>query len=137
MLQNHEQHIANNGSIAQEMAQYIDGLIEDNENMSLWIGMLMRESKAQAQVLQQHRLGQEVIAEVIKKLMAEQQSQQRSQQVVFGNGPTVSELDEDNGTDRDFQTGQNPHTRPPDNGEFGVANEPLQVPTSMEIVEQF
>ena len=35
--------------------------------------------------------------------------------------------------DQAFQTGQNPHTRPPDSGGFGVVNELPQVPRNMEI----
>ena len=66
VLQNHEQHIINNGAVAQQMAQYIDALIKDNENKSLWIGTLRDAAVAQAQVLQQHQLGQEAIAGVPK-----------------------------------------------------------------------
>ena len=66
MLQNHHQFIAKNGSASEEMAGYIRELIRDNENKSLWIGTLMNEARSQAQVLQQHQIGQQVLAEVLK-----------------------------------------------------------------------
>ena len=58
ILQSHEQHIANSGAASQEMAQYINALVQENEKKSLWIGTLMREVQAQAQELQQHEMGQ-------------------------------------------------------------------------------
>ena len=57
VLQNHEQHIAKNGAASVEMAQYINALINDNENKSLWIGTPVSES--QTQILQQHQIGQQ------------------------------------------------------------------------------
>ena len=135
VLRSHDQFIAKNDAASEQMTQYINELIKDNENKSLWIGTLMREAQAQAQVLQQHQVGQQVLAEVIKRLMNHPQRPQ--QQTVTGCGPTVTEVDERGQMDQDFQTGQNPHTRPPDRGSFGVVNEPPQVPRNMEIVEQF
>ena len=87
--------MANHGAASEQMAQYIGELLKENENKSLWIGTLMNESRAQAQVLEQHRLGQEVIAEVIKRMMAEQQRQQpEPEQTLTGLGPMVTEVDE-------------------------------------------
>ena len=82
VLQNHEQHIANSGAVAQQMAQYIDAFIKENENKSLWIGTLRNEAVAQAQLLQQHQLGQEAIAGVLKMFMS--QPQQPQQQTAPG-----------------------------------------------------
>ena len=56
VLQNHHQFIAKNGTVSEEMAGYIKELIRDNENKSLWIGILMNEARAQALVLQQHQI---------------------------------------------------------------------------------
>ena len=47
MLQGHEQHIVKNGAASQEMAQYINALISENEKKTLWIASLMKESQAQ------------------------------------------------------------------------------------------
>ena len=108
VLQNHEQHIAANGVASHEMAQYINALAHDNENKNLWITSLMKESQAQAEVLRQHHLGQQVLAEVIKMMAShqqQQQPQQPQQQNAAENGPTVTVVD-DNGVDRlDFQGG--------------------------------
>ena len=54
-----------------------------------------------------------------------------------GAGPVVTEVDDDNRVDQDFQSGPNPHTRPPDRGAFGVPTENPQVPVTMEIVTNF
>ena len=134
VLQNHEQHIANSGAVAQQMAQYIDALIKDNENKTLWIGTLRDAAVAQAQVLQQHQMGQEAIAGVLKMFMS--QPQQPQQQTAPGNGPTVTEVDEESQTGQDFQNGPSPHTRPPDGATWIVVPEPPRVPRSMEIVGQ-
>ena len=37
ILQSHEQHIANGGAASQEMAQYINALVQEIEKKSLWI----------------------------------------------------------------------------------------------------
>ena len=94
----------------------------------------MRDSQAQSEVLRQHHLGQQVLAEVIKEIMGQQRQQQ---QMTSGAGPVVTEVDDDNRVDQDFQTGPNPHTRPPDRGGFGVPTENPQVPMTMEIVTNF
>ena len=134
VLQNHEQHIANSGAVAQQMAQYIDALIKDNENKSLWIGTLRDAAVVQAQVLQQYQMGQEAIAGVLKWFMS--QPQQPQQQTAHGKGPTVTEVDEERQTGQDFQFGPSPHTRPPDSGAWTVVPEPPHVPRLMEIVVQ-
>ena len=51
IFQNHEKYIVRNGAVADEMAQYINALIEDAEKKRLWIGNLMNESQAQEEVL--------------------------------------------------------------------------------------
>ena len=43
-LQNHEQHNANNGAVAQQMVQYINSLFEENEDKSHWISTLRNEA---------------------------------------------------------------------------------------------
>ena len=68
VLQNHEQHIANHGVARQEMAQYINTLIEENEKKRQWLTVLMKESQAQTKVLRQHHMGKQVLAEVIKQI---------------------------------------------------------------------
>ena len=73
------------------------------------------------------------MAEVIKRMMACQQ--QGQQQGVTGAGPTVTEIDDNGGTDPNFPNAPSPSSGPPNNGWFGVAmTEVPQVPTSMEIV---
>ena len=52
VLQNHEQRITNSGAVAQQTVQYIDELIKENENKSLWIGTLRDAAVARAKVLQ-------------------------------------------------------------------------------------
>ena len=132
VLQNHEQHIANSCAVAQQMEQYIDAPIKDNENKSLWIGTLMDAAVAQAQVLQQYQMGQESIAGVLKMFMS--QPQQPQQQTAPGNGPTVTEVEDESQTGQDFLNGPSPHARPPDGGTWIVVPEPPQVPRHMEIV---
>ena len=51
IFQNHEKYIVRNRAVADEMAQYINALIEDAEKKRLWIGDLMKESQAQEEVL--------------------------------------------------------------------------------------
>ena len=117
VLQNHEQHIAKNGMASQEMAQYINALIEENAKGRLWLTGLMQESQAQTEVLRQHQLGQQVLAGVIKQMMGQWQPQQHSQpQSVARPGPIVTEVDDDdNWTVQGFPQGPDPH-RPPDSG---------------------
>ena len=42
VLQSHDQFIAKNDAASEQMTQYINELIKDNENKSLWIGTLMK-----------------------------------------------------------------------------------------------
>ena len=126
--------MAKTGAATQEMAQYINALIKENENKTVWISSLMRESQEQTRVLREHQLGLQVQAEVIKAV-ANQQPQQR--ETVTGTVPTVTELDDNNEAGLDFQNGQSPHTRPPDASPFGVVSQVPQVPTSMPMVQMF
>ena len=116
------------------MAQYINALIKENENKTVWISSLMRESQEQTRVLREHQLGLQVQAEVIKAV-ANQQQQQR--ETVTGTVPTVTELDDNNEAGKDFRNGKSPHTRPPDASPFGVVSQVPQVPTSMPMVQMF
>ena len=131
VLQNHEQHIENNGAVAKQMEQYINALIRENENKSLRIDTPRNEAVAQAHVLQQHQLGQEAIAGVLKVFM----NQQPQQQTTSGKGPTVTEVEDESQMGQDFQNGQSPHTKPPDGGMWTVVPGPIQVPGSMEMAE--
>ena len=72
IFQNHEQYLVRNGAASEEMAQFINALIEDNQKERLWIENLVKESQAHTEVLRQHQMGQQVIAEVIKMMMAGQ-----------------------------------------------------------------
>ena len=101
----------------ERMAQYINVLIQENEKVKLWIGSLTRESQAQ-EVLRQHQLGQQVLAELIKLIVAQQAQQQwqpQQGQAITGSGPTMTVVDDDE--DRlDFPSGHNPHSGPPNSG---------------------
>ena len=68
VLQNNEQHMAKSGAASEEMAQYINALIRDNENKSLWIGTLAKEAQSLSQVIQQCQMGQQVLAEVMTRM---------------------------------------------------------------------
>ena len=131
VLQNHEQHILTNGVASQEMAQYVNALALDNENKKQWFTSLMKESQAQAEVLRQHHLGQQVLAEVIKRMAdpwQQPQPQQQCQQITAENGPTVTVVDDDDGTRLDFMGGPSPHPTPPDIGSMRMVIEPKQTP---------
>ena len=54
------------------MAQRINELIEENENKTVWMSSLIKDSQEQTQVLRQHQLGQHVQAEVIRKVAKQQ-----------------------------------------------------------------
>ena len=98
VFQNHEEHIATNGVVSERMAQYINVLIQESEKARLWIGSLTRESQAQEEVLRQHHVGQQVLAEVIKLIVAQQaqpQWQPQQGQAITGPGPTVTVVDDD------------------------------------------
>ena len=96
VLENHEKHILKNGTASEEMAQSINALIQDSQNKNMWIGSLMRENQEQSQVLRQHYMRQQVIAEVIKGMMNQQHPHQPTQQqMTTGTGPAVTVVDED------------------------------------------
>ena len=135
IFQAHEEYIVKTGAASQEMAHYINALIKENENKTVWISSLVRESHEQTNVLRQHELGLQVQAEVIRRV-ANQQSQQRG--TATGTGPTVSEVDnEHDGDSLDFPGGQNPNSGPPNNRPFGAAKQIIQVPMNMEILQVF
>ena len=77
ILQAHEQFIVNTGSITQGIARNVVELSKDNEKNRMWIGEMMRENQAQAQVLRQHEMGQQAIAGVLKVMMDKQQDHQQ------------------------------------------------------------
>lgn len=134
----HEQHMVQSGAITQEMAQYINALVKENEQKSLYIGSLIKEYQAQAEVLRQHHLGQQVIAEVVKRIIAGQTSQQPPQQQgVMGKALTVSEVNALDPDRLDFLSWQNPQSGPPNNGPFGAANQITQVPVNTVMVRTF
>ena len=54
IMQVHERHIVQSGTITQEMAQYINALVQENEQKNLRIASLTKEYQAQADVLRQH-----------------------------------------------------------------------------------
>ena len=123
--------------ITQEMGQYINALLQDNQNKSMRIESMMNELRGQAEILLQHPMEQEVITEVMKCMMAgHYQGQPKPQQQgVAGTSPIVTDVDDDSGTDPNFPTAPSPHAGPPNNGGFGVPmNEIPQVPMTMEIV---
>ena len=138
IMQIHELHIMRSGTVTQEMAQYIDAMVKDNRNKSMRIESLVQEYQAQTDVLRQYHMGQQVVAEVIKMMMsAQHQGQQQPQhQGVAGACPTVTEVDQYNGTEPNFPSGQNPSSGPPNTGAFGAVNQVPQLPTSMEIVQR-
>ena len=113
ILLNHEEHIHQTGVASQEMAQYINALIEESQKKTLLVGSLMRENQEQKQVLQRHEIGQHVLAEVIKEVANQQSKQQQQSQTVTSTGPKVTEVDEDR---LDFMSGQNLNTGPPIGG---------------------
>ena len=122
----HEQHIVDTGSITQGLARNVVELSQDNEKNRMWIGDLMRENQAQTQVLRQHEMGQQALAGVIKIMMNNQQ-QQPHQQTVTGSGPTVTEVDDDNGV-LNFTGGPSPQKGPPDIGSLKMTIKPPRAP---------
>ena len=133
VLQNHEQRIAINGVVSDRMTQLINDVIQDNQDKSLWIGILKNEAQAQAQVIQQHQVKQQVLAEVMKVMINKQQEQEQAAAV---GGRAGSEVEEITATRLDFRTYQNPNATPPGSGLMNLAIEFPQVPGSMEIEEQ-
>ena len=124
VLQNHEQHIANQGLARQEMAQYLNVLIQENEKTKAWVGSLMRETQAQEQVLRQHEMRQHVLAEVIKRMVDRREHQQARPQCQVGAGPTVTEVDDDDPDRLDFTVCPNPHKGPPNGGTGQATSKP-------------
>ena len=128
IFQNHEKYIVRNSTVADEMAQYINALIEDAEKKRLWIGNLMKESQAQEEVLKQHHMGRQVLAEVMKRFVFQQEQQQPQTQqgpTINGTGPTITDVpDDDNGNHPDFQGGPNPQDGPPNGGSWQVTTKP-------------
>ena len=135
ILQNHEQFITNSGAASQEMAQYINALVQENEKKSPWICALMNEVQAQAQELQQHEMGQQVLAEMLKLVMNHRPSQHQHQ-TTTGTSPVVTEVDDTSGADLGFRGGPNPNEGPPDIGAFGVMTQLPQVQDMMEMAQQ-
>ena len=138
IMQIHEQYIVRSGVITQEMMQYINPPVQDNQNKNLRIGSLTKEMLVHTEIFGQHLKGQQVITEVMKVMMAgHHQGQQQSQpQGVSGTSPIVTEVDDD-GTDPNFSSALSPHEGPPSGGIWGAVSVPIQVPLSMEIVSQF
>ena len=126
----HEQHIVDTGSITQGLARNVVELSQDNEKNRMWIGDLMRENQAQTEVLRQHEMGQQALAGVIKIMMNNQQ-QQPHQQTVTGSGPTVTEVDDDNGV-LNFTGGPSPQKGPPDIGSLKMTIKPPRAPRRKE-----
>ena len=129
VLQNHEQHIVRTGTASQEMVQFINALVQENAKKEMWIGSLMREEQAQAQVLQQHQQGQQRVVQGMKRMMESQQQEHHPSQQ-----PIITDSDEDG---RDVQRGPSPHTRPPDRGESGMKMMRLQLSQHMEMTSHF
>ena len=48
------------------MGQHINALLQDNQNKSMRIEILVKELRVHAEVLRQQQVGQEVIAETMK-----------------------------------------------------------------------
>ena len=127
--------MANSGAASQEMAQYINALVQENEKKRMWNGALIKEDQAQAQALQQHEMGQQVLAEMLKLVMNHRSSQHQPQ-MATGTSPVVTEVDDPSGADMGFRGGPNPNEGPPDIGAFGVMTQLPQVPDKMEMVQQ-
>ena len=137
VMQVHERHIVQSGTITQEMAQYINALVQENEQKNLRIASLTKEYQAQADVLRQHQMGQQVIAEVVKRIIAGQGQQQTQQQGVTGRRPTVSDADDHDPDRLDFLGGLNPHSGPPNGGMQGWLIQPPQIQAPIGTVGQF
>ena len=122
------------------MAQYINALAVENEKTKAWVGSLMRESQAQEDVLRQHEMGQQVLAEVIRRIVVQQeqqQSQPQQGQTITGTGPTVTEVDDHEDPDRlDFMTGPNPHKGPPNGGTGQVTSKAPRAPKQKVIAKR-
>ena len=116
IMQVHEQYIVRSDVVTQEMAQYVNALIRENEEKSLRIASLVKEFQVQSGVLRKQQEGQQVLAEVLKMMMAgRRQEQQQPQQGSTVTGPTVTEVD-DNGTDPNFPNAPSPNSGPANHG---------------------
>ena len=75
------------------MAQFVNAHIPDNERKMLRIESLVLANREQSDVLQQHQIGQQVLAEMIKKIIVGQHSPQQCQQQqgIAGTGPIVTD----------------------------------------------
>ena len=69
IMQVHEQYIVRSGVVTKEMAQYVNALIRENEK-SMRIESLVREYQVHSEILRQQQVGQQVLAEVLKMVMA-------------------------------------------------------------------
>ena len=58
ILQVHEQHIAQNGAMSQDMAQFVNALIQEDAKKRLWIESLARTNQEQSEVLREHEICQ-------------------------------------------------------------------------------
>ena len=58
IMQVHEQYIMRSGVVTQEMAHFVNALVQDNQNKSMRIEVLAKEYKAHAEVLRQQQVGQ-------------------------------------------------------------------------------
>ena len=126
IFKKHEEFIVKHGAAAEEMTKYINALVEDAEKKHLWISGLMKESQAQEQVLRQHHMRQQVLAEVMKTFVFQQQqpAQQPQGQQIPGAGPSITDLDDEDDDQPDFQGGPNPHDGPPNGGPGQVTRKP-------------
>ena len=104
----------------------------------MWIGSLLNEARAQSQVLQEHHVGQHVLAEVIRQTMFQQHhpAQQPQGHTVTGTGPTVTDVDGEDGGHLDFQGGQNPQAGPPDIGSLRFEIVPAKLPRRLKAGKQ-
>ena len=123
ILQVHEQHIAQNGGMSREIARFVNALIQEDAKKRMWIESLARTNQEQSEVLQEHQIGQQVLAEMIKMIMAGQQQPQQPppQKAAIGSGPVVTVVDDDQDGERlDFQGGPSPNPTPPDIGSLSM-----------------
>ena len=98
----------------------------------------MKEAQAQASVLREHQAGQEVLSEMMKRMMGWQHrgKQQPQQQGVPGTHVVVTDVDEDDETRLDFLGGTNPHGGPPDIGPMEMEIQTPQLPNHTGVASQ-
>ena len=93
----------------------------------------------QTEVLRQHGMGQHVLAEMIKWVANQQQQaqpQQQYQQITAGNGPTVTVVDDEDGTNLDFLGGPSPHSGPPEIGSLSMQIDTQQAMDQTQVVKR-